>query len=191
MMFLHDYSPNDFFHVYHFKDDICFRLNGSPNSHVYACVFQRRLCLRLLPIRARALTLCVMGGQQWLLGDACLPTRTRAPALRVTIYRLAGAGGSITNLLIGAIYIKYKHIYKRTLSVYNIFKIFFINSPTSYVLTCVTRNCSVLDLAPIRAQAPALCVMGGRQRLFGDALSLTRTQMPVTLRYGAWATRGW
>jgi hypothetical protein len=39
MMFLHDYSPNDFVHVYHIKDDIRFRLNGSPNSHVCACDF--------------------------------------------------------------------------------------------------------------------------------------------------------
>ena len=26
-----------FLHVYHLKDDIRFCLNGSPNSHVYAC----------------------------------------------------------------------------------------------------------------------------------------------------------
>jgi hypothetical protein len=132
-----------------------------------------------------------MGGRQWLLGDACLPTRTRAPTLHVTVYGLAGAGGSITNQLVEAVYIKYKYFSKRTLSVYNIFKIFFINSLTSHVLTCVTRNCPILDLAPTCAWAPVLCVMGGRQRLFGDALSLTRTRVLVTLHYGAWASRGW
>ena len=31
-----------FLHVYHLKDDIRFRLNGSSNSHVYACALQRR-----------------------------------------------------------------------------------------------------------------------------------------------------
>jgi hypothetical protein len=129
-----------------------------------------------------------MGGRQRLLGDACLPTRTRAPELRVTVYGLAGAGGSITNQLVRAVYIKYKHISKRTLSVYNIFKMFFINSLTSHVLTCVTRNGPVLDLAPTRARVPALCVMGSRQRLFGNALSLPRTRVSVTPRYGAWAS---
>jgi hypothetical protein len=39
-------------YVYHLKDDIRFRLEGSPNSHVYACVFQRRPYLWLLPTRA-------------------------------------------------------------------------------------------------------------------------------------------
>ena len=39
-----------------------------------------------------------MGGRQWLLDDACLPTCTRAPALRVTVYGLAGAGGSTNKL---------------------------------------------------------------------------------------------
>ena len=86
-----------FLHVYHLKDHICFRLNGSPSSHVYACVFQRRPSLRLLPTRARAPALCVMSGRQRLLGDACLPTCTQAPALRVTVYGIAGARGSATN----------------------------------------------------------------------------------------------
>ena len=49
--------------------------------------------LDLTPTRARAPALCVMGGQQWLLGDACLPTHTRAPTLRVTVYGLTGTGG--------------------------------------------------------------------------------------------------
>jgi hypothetical protein len=31
------------------KDDIPFLLNGSPNGYVYACAFQRRPCLWLLP----------------------------------------------------------------------------------------------------------------------------------------------
>ena len=82
-----------FFHVYHLKDDICFHLNDFLNSHVYTCVFQRRPCLRLLPTHARASALCVMGGRQRLISDACLPTRARAPALRVTVYGLAGARG--------------------------------------------------------------------------------------------------
>ena len=30
-----------FIHVYHLKDDIRFRLNGSPNSHIYAYALQR------------------------------------------------------------------------------------------------------------------------------------------------------
>ena len=82
-----------FLHVYHLKDGIRFRLNGSPNSHVYACALHRRPCLWLLPTRARAPAFYVMGGRQWLLGDACLPTCTRASALRVTVYGLAEAGG--------------------------------------------------------------------------------------------------
>ena len=98
MIFLHTILymiilQTTFLHVYHLKDDIRFRLNGSLNSHVYACALQRRPCLWLLPTRARAPALCIMGGRQWLLDDACLPTRTRAPALRVTVYGLAGAGG--------------------------------------------------------------------------------------------------
>ena len=87
-----------FLYVYHLKDDIRFRLNGSPNSHVYACALHRRPCLWLLPIRARTPALCVMGSRQQLLGDACLPTRIRAPALRVMVYGLAGAGGSTNKL---------------------------------------------------------------------------------------------
>jgi len=86
-----------FFHVYHLKDNIRFRLNDFPNSHVYTCVFQRRPCLRLLPTRARAPALCVMGGRQRLLSDACLPTRAQALALYVMVYVLAGAEGSTTN----------------------------------------------------------------------------------------------
>ena len=69
--------------------------------------------------------------------------------------------------------------------------IFFISSPTSHVLTCVTRNSHVLDLTPTRARAPALCVMGGRQWLFGDACALMRTQVPATPRYRVWASWGW
>jgi hypothetical protein len=41
-----------FLYVYHLKDDIRFCLKGSPNSHIYACVFQRWPCLQLLPTRA-------------------------------------------------------------------------------------------------------------------------------------------
>jgi hypothetical protein len=37
-----------FLYVYHLKDDIRFCLKGSPNSHIYACVFQRWPCLQLL-----------------------------------------------------------------------------------------------------------------------------------------------
>jgi hypothetical protein len=42
--------------------------------------------------RSQASVLCVMGGRQRLLGDACLPTCTRAPALRVMIYGRRGWG---------------------------------------------------------------------------------------------------
>jgi hypothetical protein len=52
------------------------------------------------------------------------------------------------------------------------------------------KNSPVLDLAPTRAWAPALYVMGGRQWLFSDAQSLTSTRVPVTPRYGAWASWG-
>ena len=89
------------------------------------------------------------------------------------------------------VYIKYKHISKRKLNVYNIFKIFFINSPTIHVLTCVTRNRHVLNLTPTRARALALYIMGGRQWLIGDAYALTCKQVLSTLRYGVWANRGW
>ena len=60
-----------FLHVYHLKDGIHFRLNGSSNSHVYTCALQRWPCLWLLPTCAPAL--CVVGGRQWLLGDAYIP----------------------------------------------------------------------------------------------------------------------
>ena len=82
-----------FLHVYHLKDDIRFRPNSSPNSHVYACALQRRPCLWLLPTRARVSALYVMGGRQRLLGDACLPTHTRVTALHVMVYGLDGARG--------------------------------------------------------------------------------------------------
>ena len=68
---------------------------------------------------------------------------------------------------------------------------FFINSLTSRVLTCVTRNNPVLDLTATRARAPALCVMGGRQWLLDDACALTRKRVLSTPRYGVWASRGW
>jgi hypothetical protein len=80
------------------KVTYAFHLNGCPNNHVYAYAFQRRPCLLLLLTRARAPALCVMGGRQRLLGDAYLPTRTRAAALRVMVYRLAGPGGSTNKL---------------------------------------------------------------------------------------------
>jgi hypothetical protein len=57
----------------------------------------------------------------------------------------------------------------------------------SFVLS---RNGPVLDLAPTRARAPALGVMGDRQRLFGDACTLTRKRVSITLRYGVWASQG-
>jgi hypothetical protein len=79
---------------------------------------QRRPCLRLFPTRACSSTLCVTGGRQWLLGDADTPTRAWAPCLALRIHRLAGAGDLATNKLLEAVYIKYKHIYRRTLSVH-------------------------------------------------------------------------
>ena len=66
-----------FLRVYHLKDDIRFCLNGSPNSHVYACALQRWPSLWLLPTRARVPALCVMGGRQRLLGDAYIPKRAQ------------------------------------------------------------------------------------------------------------------
>ena len=62
-----------FLHIYHLKDDIHFRLNGSSNSHAYACALQRWPCHWLLHTRARAPALCVMGGWQRLLDDAYIP----------------------------------------------------------------------------------------------------------------------
>ena len=90
-----------FLHVYHLKDDIRFRLNGFLKRHVYACALQRRPCLWLRLTRARAPALYVMGGRQLLLGDACLPTRTRALALHVTVYgqpQTNGSGRLILNI---------------------------------------------------------------------------------------------
>jgi hypothetical protein len=53
------------------------------------------------------------------------------------------------------------------------------------------RSGPVLDLIPTRARAPALCVMGDRQRLLGDACAITRKRVLSTLRYRVWASRGW
>jgi hypothetical protein len=52
-------------------------------------------------------------------------------------------------------------------------------------------NGHVLDLTPTRAWATVHCVMGGRQRLLGDASALTRKRVLSTLRYGVWASQGW
>ena len=82
-----------FLHVYHLKDDMRFCLNGSPNSHVYALCSPETALSLASPYTCMSACICVLGGRQRLLGDACLPTRTRALALCVTVYGLAGAGG--------------------------------------------------------------------------------------------------
>ena len=69
----------------------------------------------------------------------------------------------------------------------NIFKIFSIDSLTSHILIRVSKSGLVLDLAPTCARATALYVMW----LLGDARTLMRKQVPVTLLYGVWASRGW
>ena len=66
-----------FLYIYHLKDDICFCLNGSSYSHIYACALQRWPYLWLLPTHARAPALYVMGGRQRLLGDAYIPKRAQ------------------------------------------------------------------------------------------------------------------
>ena len=86
-----------FLHVYHLKYDIRFHLNDSPNSHVYACALQRWPYLWLLPIRARASALCVMGGRQRLFSDACSSYTCTGSALDVMDYGLAKAGDSATH----------------------------------------------------------------------------------------------
>ena len=87
-----------FLHVYHLKDDIRFRLNGSPNSHVYAYALQRRSCLWLLPTCARAPALYIMGGRQRLLGDAYIPKRAQELSpLHHGVWDSRGWGAQPTN----------------------------------------------------------------------------------------------
>jgi hypothetical protein len=133
-----------------------------------------------------------MGDRQRLLDDACLPTRTWAPALRVTVYELAKAGGlnQQTNIsgwfilnintspkehLVFTIYLRYSPLTRR-------------QATFSFVLS---RSGHVLDLTTTRARAPALYVMGDRQWLLGNACALTHKRVLSTLRYGVWASRGW
>ena len=61
----------NFFHVYHLKDDMQTTPKANPRTVTFMLGrLQRRPCLRLLPTRARASALCVMGGRQRLLSDA-------------------------------------------------------------------------------------------------------------------------
>ena len=87
-----------FLHVYHLKDDIRFRPNGSPNSHVYACALQRWSCLWLLPTRARAPALCVLGARQRLLDDAYIPKHAQElSSLRHRVWDSQGWEAQPTN----------------------------------------------------------------------------------------------
>ena len=52
---------------------------------------------------------------------------------------------------------------------FNIFKMSHIFAVTSHVLICVIQRRPCSRFLPKRAWAVALCVMGGRQRLFGGA----------------------
>ena len=103
MMFLHTILymiilQTTFLHVYHLKDDICFRLNSSLNNHVYACALQRRPCLWLLSTRARASALYVMGGRKRLLGDAYIPKHAQElSSLRHGVWDSRDWGAQPTN----------------------------------------------------------------------------------------------
>ena len=58
---------------------------------------ERRPYLRLLPTRARASALCVMGGRQRLLGDACSSYTCTGSALNIMDYGLAKAKSTVEN----------------------------------------------------------------------------------------------
>ena len=84
-------------------------------SHVLTCVIQRRSCSRFLPKRAWAVALCVMGGRQWLLGDAGTLKHAWVVALYAMGYGLARAGDSIKNQLVELrLYFKYEHFLQKT-----------------------------------------------------------------------------
>jgi hypothetical protein len=53
------------------------------------------------------------------------------------------------------------------------------------------RSGPIPDLTLKRAWAVALCVMGSRQWLLGDACTLKRARVIITLRHGVWDSRGW
>jgi hypothetical protein len=59
-------------------------------------MFPEMACLRLLPARARASALCVMGGRQRFLGDAFSYTHMGSTPC-ITINGLARAGDSAAN----------------------------------------------------------------------------------------------
>ena len=91
-IYLHDVSPS------------CFVLVCSPNDFpnprtvlLMLGRLQRRPYLWLLPTRARASALCVMGGRQWLLSDTCSSYTCTGSALRIMVNRLARAGDSATH----------------------------------------------------------------------------------------------
>ena len=54
----------------------------------------------------------------------------------------------------------------------------------------LSTSSPVLDLAPKCAWVVALCVMGGRQRLLGDAYIPKRAQELSSLHHGVWDSRG-
>ena len=60
-----------------YLEHILRKLADQPRSHLR---YQKQPVLDLTPTRARAPALYVMGGWQWLLGDACALMRTRVPA---------------------------------------------------------------------------------------------------------------
>ena len=87
-----------FFHVYHLKDDMQTTPKANPRTVMLMLgCFQRRPCLRLHPTRAPASALCVMGGWQRLLSDACFSYTCTGSVLRVMVNRLARAGDSATH----------------------------------------------------------------------------------------------
>ena len=80
-----------FFHVYHLKNDMQTTPKVNPRTVTLMLGRLQRLpCLRLLPTRARASALYVMGGRQWLLSDALFFLHTHG--LRVMVNGLARAG---------------------------------------------------------------------------------------------------
>jgi len=73
---------------------------------------------------------------------------------------------------------------------YTILKItyaFASTAPRTATFTlCVLQRRPYLWLLPTRARAPTLYVMGGRQRLLGDAYIPKRAQELSSLRHGVW-----
>ena len=107
------------FHVYHLKDDMQTTPKANPRTIMLMLrCFQRWPCLRLLPTCAQASALYIMGGRQWLLGDALFFLHTYGLHAPRSINGLAKAGGSATHKLLGSFILNINTKPTTTLSVH-------------------------------------------------------------------------